>query len=460
MWKQFIAVIVLIEIVGSAVILQLSAEWHWLLLPLAVGSSFALGWFVQQSFILPLRQLTNTIERIVQGDSNARIFSNSQNEVGNLIHSFNEMNRTQSDRLELLADERELLTAVFSQMSDGVIATNSAGIVTICNKPSLQLLKIKGEVKGVIGRPLIESVRHYQIIELWQKATQTQEPIYTVVDLSQDELFLQLNIIPLSEQPLRGYLILIHDLTTVRRLETVRRDFITNLSHELRTPLASLRAVIETLQDGALDDPPAAERFLNRAAIEIDTLTQMVSELLELSRIESGKVPFKFAPVAIQKIADEVMEKLAYQAVRKETLINLDFPERLPHVFVDMLRIEQVLSNLLHNAIKFTPEKGGEIVIKAEPYQEQKGKSADFLLISVRGNGIRIPEQELDRIFERFYKTDRARTSRGTGLGLAIAKHIIQAHHGKIWAKSKDGKGSVFYFTLPTTSQVIEDGSV
>ena len=455
MWKRTISFSLFVALIILAVILRLPVAYHWLVIPFVVGELLLLGWAVQQWVITPVQQLTETIERISDGDLSSRIFSRSTDEVGTLIHVFNQMNRIQSDRIELLSDERELLNAVFSQMSDGVIATNSAGIVTICNETSLQLLKIKVEKKKIIGRTLAEMVRHHQLIELWQRCSETQEPISDIVDLNQSELFLQCNIVPLSGQPLRGYLILLHDLTTVRRLETVRRDFISNLSHELRTPLASLRAVIETLQDGALKDPPAAERFLNRAAIEIDTLTQMVSELLELSRIESGKVPFKFAPVKIEKIVEEVMEKLLYQAVRKETKIDVDIAPNLPELFVDYFRIEQVLSNLLHNAIKFAPDQGGVITIKAEVYCEQ-GQKSDFLQISVRDNGIGIPEQDIDRIFERFYKTDRARTSRGTGLGLAIAKHIVQVHQGKIVAKSREGKGSIFWFTLPTVNQILE----
>lgn len=183
----------------------------------------------------------------------------------------------------------------------------------------------------------------------------------------------------------------------------MRRDFISNISHELRTPLASLKALVETLRDSALDDPPAARRFLDRADQEVDALTQMVQEILELSRIESGKVPLRLSPTPV---AD-------------------------------------VISNLVHNAVKFTPE-GGKISVRAK--RSDEGMS---VVISVTDNGVGIPAGELDRIFERFYKADRARSGGGTGLGLAISRHLVQAQGGRIWAKSKEGKGSTFYFTLP-----------
>jgi two-component system phosphate regulon sensor histidine kinase PhoR len=268
------------------------------------------------------------------------------------------------------------------------------------------------------------------------------------VEIGRD-LFVQAVVTPFQDKGARGYLVILQDLTAVRRLQTIRRDFVSNISHELRTPLASLRAVVETLQDSALEDPPAAQRFLDRAGQEVDVLTQMVEELLELSRIESGQVPLRLAPTAVTDLVLNPLERLRSQAQRGDVELVLDLPPSLPQVLADAERVQQVITNLLHNAIKFTPSQG-KITIRAD------GPSADQLeevVISVRDTGIGISQEDVPRIFERFYKSDRARTrSRGgTGLGLAICRHIVQAHNGRIWVKSTEGKGSTFFFSLPVT---------
>jgi two-component system, OmpR family, phosphate regulon sensor histidine kinase PhoR len=235
-------------------------------------------------------------------------------------------------------------------------------------------------------------------------------------------------------------LLLFQNLTRVRHLETVRQDFISNISHELRTPLASLKALTDTLQESALDDPPAARRFLQRIETEVDALSLMVSELLELSRIESGRVPLKMEAVSASDLIDQAVERLRLQAERAGLNVETTCQQDLPSVLADSSRLEQVLVNLLHNAIKFTPT-GGIITVGAQ-------LSEDNVLFSVKDTGIGIPTDDLSRIFERFYKTDRARSGGGTGLGLAIARHLVEAHGGRIWAESVEGQGSIFYFTV------------
>jgi two-component system phosphate regulon sensor histidine kinase PhoR len=227
----------------------------------------------------------------------------------------------------------------------------------------------------------------------------------------------------------------------LRQLETIRQDFIHNVSHELRTPLASLKALAETLIDGALDDPPAARKFLLNMETEVDALSLMVSELLELSRIESGRVPLKMVRVLPCELLARVEERLRLQADRSGLQINILCDEAIPPVLADSSRLEQVLVNLLHNSIKFTPE-GGYIALQAN-------QDAENVVFSVADTGIGIPANDMNRIFERFYKIDRARRTGGTGLGLAIARHLVEAHGGQIWAESVEGKGSTFFFTIP-----------
>jgi two-component system phosphate regulon sensor histidine kinase PhoR len=236
-------------------------------------------------------------------------------------------------------------------------------------------------------------------------------------------------------------IVVLQDLTEVRRVETVRREFVANVSHELRTPLASLKALVETLQDGALDDPSAAQRFLSQMDTEVDGLTQMVTELLELSRIESGQVTLKPEPADLRLLISTATERLHAQAQRAGIVLAAEVPEGLPKALVDSERIQHVLINLIHNAIKFTPP-GGRVTVSAAVDEKE-------MRIAVADTGVGIAAEDITRIFERFYKVDKSRSSGGTGLGLAIAKHIVQAHGGRICAESVEGKGATFTFTVP-----------
>jgi two-component system phosphate regulon sensor histidine kinase PhoR len=255
--------------------------------------------------------------------------------------------------------------------------------------------------------------------------------------------------IPLGKALPGSTLLLFQDVTRLRQLETVRRDFVSNISHELRTPLASLKALAETLQDSITDDPPAARRFVQHMETEVDSLSLMVSELLELVRIESGRAPLQFKSTSPHEILSSAAERLRLQAERASLDLSIDCPDDLPAVLADPLRIEQVVVNLLHNAIKFTPQ-GGKISLAA--HLAQNGGSGPNILFSVEDSGVGISADDLPRIFERFYKADRARSGGGTGLGLAIARHLVEAHGGKIWAESIENKGSTFYFNLPVFS--------
>ncbi len=255
--------------------------------------------------------------------------------------------------------------------------------------------------------------------------------------------FLQLVVLP--DRQTGGSLLLVQDLTRVRRLETVRRDFISNVSHELRTPLASLKALTETLRDGALEDPKAAPRFLGRIETEVDALTQMATELLELSRIESGQVPLELKAVPAATLLLSAAERMRAQAERAGLILRMDTAQDMTDVRADPPRLEQVLVNLIHNAVKFT-RPGGEVILAAQAEE-------DFVRFSVRDNGVGIPAEDLERIFERFYKADRARSGGGTGLGLSISRHLVEAHGGRIWAESTEGQGSTFFFTIPTATK-------
>jgi two-component system phosphate regulon sensor histidine kinase PhoR len=239
----------------------------------------------------------------------------------------------------------------------------------------------------------------------------------------------------------RGVLLLFQDLTELRNLQTMRRELIGNISHDFRTPLAGIKAMVETLRDGAIDDANVSSDFLSRIEGEVDRLTQMVTELTELSRIETGGSELKFEVAGIDGLIKEAVHRLNPQAERKNITITLGSEGEIPEIYVDSERILQVLINLLHNAVKFTGENG-RIVINYRTEQ-------DMVRVDIIDNGIGIAEKDLPHVFERFYMADRSRTGGGTGMGLAITKHVIEAHQGKITAQSTEGKGATFSIFLP-----------
>jgi two-component system phosphate regulon sensor histidine kinase PhoR len=423
---------------------RLDAEVNHMRQTLYLGGAIALALAILLSILTtgytlrPLNEITQAAQQMSTGDFKATRLPDGSSEIGQLSHALHQMAIQLDAQFEALKAERSKLSAVMAQMTDGVVIVNAEGQIEMVNQAAERIFQIQNPPAG---HSLVEVIRYHQLVDLWRKCRETSEQQTTTLEISTERLFLQGIAIPLGEALPGSTLLLFQDLTRLRRLEMVRRDFISNVSHELRTPLASLKALTETLQEGALDDLPAARRFLTRMDTEIDTLTQLVHELLELSRIESGRVPLERKPINPCALVSPAFERMAVQAERAGLSLTIDCPEDLPQVLADSDRMEQVMVNLLHNAIKFTPPNGA-ITVSAR----QEGSQVIF---SVKDTGVGISSDDLPRIFERFYKADRARSGGGTGLGLSIARHMVEAHGGRIWAESTLGKGSTFYFSLP-----------
>ena len=387
----------------------------------------------------PLRELIQAADQMAAGKLDKRLIPNTHDEIGNLTHSFNEMAAQLSAEIKALNAERGRIIAVLNTMNDGVIIVDAENSIQLINPAALGMFNIT-ETEA-LRQPIILVVRQFQLDELLTLCHKTNQTQTTILEIPARQQYLQATATPLGEALPGNTLLLFQNLTRLRRLETIRQDFISNISHELRTPLASLKALTETLQEGALEDPPAAKRFLGRMETEVDAITQMVEELLELSRIESGRVPLSLALTPAHEMIAQAVERLITQAERAGLAIEIQCPDSLPKVLADLKRLVQVIVNLLHNAIKFTPP-GGQITLSAR-------QQNNLVLLSVQDTGVGIPADDLARIFERFFKSDRARSGGGTGLGLAIARHLVEAHGGTIWAESIEGRGSTFYFTVP-----------
>ncbi len=388
----------------------------------------------------PLTRLTEAVEDLNNGEPKDIELSTRNDEIGTLANAFYALTARLNDQIDELKNEQAKLTAILTNMSDGAILVDQDGTVSLINPAARHLFRFFGSLKANPST-LIEISRQHEIIDLWENCKESGQQKSITIETPSDREYIQVIGTDLSRVLPGATLLLFQNLTTMRKLETVRRDFVSNVSHELRTPLASLKALTETLQSGALNDPPAAERFLSQMDEEIDNLTQMVQELLELSKIESGKVPLQKQPVNPCELIYPAIKRMELQAERAKLLLANECPENLPDVEADPARMQQVLVNLLHNAIKFTAPNG-KITVSAN--QEESN-----IVFSVQDTGVGIPEEDLDRIFERFYKADRARSSGGTGLGLSISRHLVEAHSGKIWATSRPGEGSTFYFSLP-----------
>jgi two-component system, OmpR family, phosphate regulon sensor histidine kinase PhoR len=388
------------------------------------------AWFAWRYF-----DLRRNVDQVTRSLRDAKKQLPNSNEIDELTSVIESRRTTFTAEMANLRNEKERLATVLEQLTDGVLIADADGRVQFANPAAGRLF----DANNLINQTVPQVVRNHQLIEAWKRCQQTRQLQIESVELPTRKQFLQLIAIPDEHEG--GSLLLAQDLTQVRKLETVRRDFISNVSHELRTPLASLKALTETLQNGALADPEAGPRFLSRIATEVDALTQMAQELLDLSRIESGQVQLNFESISPRTLLYAAADRMKTQAERANIKLNVLTADGLPNIRADKARLEQVLVNLIHNAVKFT-KPGGEITLEAEAVDSGAR-------CAVRDTGTGIPAESLSRIFERFYRVDSSRTGSGTGLGLSISRHIVEAHGGKIWAESEEGRGSTFYFYIP-----------
>lgn len=343
-----------------------------------------------------------------------------------------------------VATAHEALDTLLNTASDAILFFDTQRRITLHNAAALKILG----PNCADGRTLMEVARSYDLDSVLTEAITSSIGTHSV----QRELTWNSRLLRCAASSLSGGAVLVlRDVSELQRLGRARRDFVANISHELRTPLTAIRLLMDTLRRKSGAITPEQEQALNRISEQTDILTQLAQEIYDLSLIESGQLPMRMVRASVHETVAEVLSRLQPQAERAGLqLINaVDLETR---ALFDEVQIQRVLSNLVHNAIKFTA-KGTVSVFVVEDlaalHPPEPIELEDRLLIGVRDTGTGIPADELPRIFERFYKVDRARGQSGTGLGLAIAKHIVEAHGGRIWAESELGRGTTFYFSVP-----------
>jgi two-component system phosphate regulon sensor histidine kinase PhoR len=408
----------------------------------ALVFAFFLGSIVAGRIIEPINRMIQTSRRFSKGDFSRRIIQVSKDEIGEFAVTLNKMAQGIEDKIKEIKTQNQKLTAIFNSMIEGVIVIDKAGYIISVNPTIEKIFSIFK--KDVEGKVFLEAIRNNDIAEVISSALKRGESVSSEIALIYPvRRVFEVNATPIFDNNvISGCLVVVHDITEIRRLETVRSDFVANVSHELKTPLTSIKGFVETLLEGALDDKENNRNFLKIIHDHAERLNSLVDDLLSLSHLESKEITLNKKSFNLRSQFEKVISGFKSQLKKMGIDIKNDLSASIS-INADKDRIEQVLTNLIDNAIKFNKEKGS-IRIYA---QEENGK----IRVSVEDSGIGIPEKEIARIFERFYRVDKARSRElgGTGLGLSIVKHIVELHGGSVGVESTEGLGSKFWFMLP-----------
>ena len=401
-----------------------------------------LGWRLTYSIVKPLETVTETAEKISEGDLSQRIPVRKYNsEIEKLARMFNFMAEELEEKITEISQEKSRIEAILESMVDGVIAVDKEGKVSLINPAARRIFNIEAE--KIKGRELISSLFSHRIDMYLQRAFDKKKSISREIKYKNPEQkIIQATFIPLLDETenVNGGVIVLTDITELRKLETVRNDFVANVSHELRTPLTSMVGYLDTLLESDIEDPETRDRFLKIIKEETDRLSILIKDLLNLSKIESQSFDLKARN--FEDVLEKVVNLMRKNAEDKNINFQVEIAENIPLVYMVSEQIKQVLINLIDNAIKYTPA-GGKIKIKVE-------KEVDKVYFSVKDTGMGIPKADQERIFERFYRVDKARSRAlgGTGIGLSIVRNIVKQHGSEIQVKSREGEGSEFSFYL------------
>lgn len=402
----------------------------------------ALSYGVAGYFSRHLNLVHQSAAAVAEGDYSRRVLVTSKDELGKLAASFNTMQEHLNRRFRQLQEHSDRMSTVLSGMVEGVLAVDPQLRVLLANQASIELLDITA--KEVVGRPLMEVTRNRDVQQTVQDAlTGGVSGSREIATVKAPRRILRLLATRMHGEPCPGVVVVLHDVTELRRLESLRRDFVANVSHELKTPLAAIKAYAETLRLGAIHDAENNVRFVERIEDQATRLNQLIVDLLHIARVESGKETFDFAYVSIAATAEACVSNYAETAHKSGVKLEVQPSIEDLHAWADQDGMRTIFDNLVGNAIRYTPE-GGRVTIGWR-------HESEFAVIEVEDTGIGIAPEDQQRIFERFYRVDRARSREqgGTGLGLAIVKHLVQAFGGEVSLRSALGEGSTFSIRIP-----------
>jgi two-component system phosphate regulon sensor histidine kinase PhoR len=421
----------------------------WGVAGLTAAASMLLAFWGARRLAQPLQELTAGAERLAAGEYGLKVYADSTDEVGTLARAFNAMSEKLAGQFAQVEEDRQQLRAILGGMVEGVVAIDAEQRILFANERAAELLGISAA--GGVGRKLWEVVRQRAIQEAVDRALAGTEPYHEELDWNGPVCTrLVVHIAQLPGSPARGAVLVLHDTSELRRLERVRQEFVANVSHELKTPLSVIKANVETLIDGAIDDAEHRGSFLELIDEQANRLHALIIDLLSLARIESSAGAFEFQPVPLALLVGECLERHRARAEGRRQVLEVGpavagngQPAPELAAWADEEAVDQILDNLVDNAVKYTPE-GGRIHVR---WYAEDG----CVCLEVADTGIGIPERDLPRIFERFYRVDRARSRElgGTGLGLSIVKHLVQAMQGSVRATSHVGQGTTFTVRLP-----------
>lgn len=440
-----------LAVVRMAVPMEVAHEtltWLWgrigisLVIVAVLASLFGLRF--AHSIAAPIEVITNITRKIAEGAYDERIYQRGRDELGVMADSINQMAARISEQIEDLTQQKGKVEGILTHLVSGVFVVDRSGRVTMVNPAAEKMIGVKAD--EMLQKWHWEAGGNFGLSTLIDEAIlvgTAQKKEVTFYKPGERTVDVYITPIHSNYSRIAGAVVLLHDVSDWRRLERMRSEFVANVSHELRTPITAVRGFSETLLDGAMDDPVITKQFLQIINDESERLTRLINELLELSKIESGHIQFRHEPVDLVKLVERTVVRYNHQAEQSGLTIRTELPEQPVELIADGDRVAQVLINLLGNAIAYTTT-GGVVTVGVE-------NAGSDVVLRVEDTGIGIPEEDLPRLFERFYRVDKARARRsgGTGLGLAIVKHIVEGHHGRVVVTSEVGKGSCFRVYLP-----------
>jgi two-component system sensor histidine kinase VicK len=410
---------------------------------IALGLTGVLGVLLAHTITNPIKALTRQATAVAEGRFDEQVPVYGDDEIGRLSEAFNYMTGRLQEALSANEEEKEKLASILANMSDGVVAADENGLVIVTNRRAREMLG----VKNTLGKPMDEllGIPKDQLHEL-QTGVEHSTIVARQLPDGAGEWLMHMTLTPIyrRDRTISGAIAVLHDVTEQEQLERSRREFVANVSHELRTPLTTIKSYVEALDDGALEEPELAKRFVGVIRGESNRMIRLVNDLLHLSRLDSNQERLRPVEVDVREMLEEVSDRFSFQMKQKGIGGSVLIEDGIETAWFDRDQIDQVLDNLMSNAIKYTQD-GGHIEISA------RKPTPDTVSISVKDNGMGIPEKDQARIFERFYRVDKARSRNmgGTGLGLSIAREIIKAHGGTIELESEVGRGTTVTFTLP-----------